>query len=142
MNTYHMRFYFLLALILFVTACGEQAPPLDKNDKSPDTVLLETYQLILDGKLIEAKATFDPRLLQAVLPPTNPDTFESFYQKQTAGWQRELLKTAVVGNDYSDAVWRVRIWNDDGTGSAGAKQDLAIIDGEWRIVFWGDFPKR
>ncbi len=141
MNKYPMQYYFLFALFLLVTACSEQAPPLDKNGKSPDTVLLETYQLILNGKLNEAKVAFDPRLLQAVLPPTNPDTFESFYEKQTADWKRELLKTAVVGNDYSDAVWRVRIWNDDGTGSAGAKQDLAIIDGEWKIVLWSDFSK-
>ena len=136
------RFIPAVLVLMLVAACGNEPPPTDAQGQSPDDVLLATYLKILGGDLAAAKQAFDPRLLKAVLPPTNPDTFESFYQKQTADWQPGLLRTKIVGNDYSAQVWRVRIWSDDGSGSAGAVQDLALIDGEWKIVFWGDYPKR
>lgn len=133
-----MKYTWLLGFLLII-GCAKTLAPFDNNNDSPDTVLKKAYEHILAGDLQTAETFFDQRLLKAVLPPTHPDTFESFYKKQTEGWTSADLHTEIFGNDYNPAVWRVRIGPAD--GRSGAVHDLAQIDGQWKIVYWGDWPK-
>ena len=66
------------------------------------------------------------------------------HNRSTEGWQASRLTTGLVGNDYNDDLWRVKIIPDEGKGKnngPGIVQDLYMIDGVWKIVFWNHYPK-
>ena len=135
----------LLALLVLLTGCASDAPPpVDKNGKTPDAVVVDAYRQMFAGNFESARSHFDDRLINAIFPPTNPENFESFFKKQIVPWKMEQLKTVVEGTPYNDNVWRVNINIDAGKGKnnpGGAVHDLALIDGAWKFVFWGDYPK-
>lgn len=136
--------WFLVLITLAALGCSSPPPPTDSAGNSPEATLKTAYELILAGDFADAEKHFDERLIKAVLPPTHPDDFTSFYKKQTENWKAERLQTELKGNDYNDNVWRVRIWSEEGRGkdnTPGAMQDLAQINGVWKIVFWGDYEK-
>jgi len=131
-----------LSLIVFLNSCGTKNAPLDDNGKSPEQVMMETYQLIIDGDYEAAIKNFSPEYIKEFLTDKNI-TFEE-YCKQAEGWQKEWLRTELVGNDYNENIWRVKIIPDEGKGKEnrpGIVQDLHMIDGSWKIVFWNHYPK-
>ena len=133
---------FIICSLVLIFGCSQAPPPLDSNGKSPDTVLMETYVLILEGKLDEAHQNFAPEYIKALITD-NKSTFEE-YCSNTSEWKVEWLKTTVMGNDYNKDLWRVRIFPDEGKGNenmAGIVQDMYIVDGSWKIVFWDHYPK-
>ena len=134
----------LIATLSFVlVSCEKPSAPLDSSGSGPDEVLLSTYKLILAGDFSKAENSFSPEFLQEFVV-SKGKTFEGYAQEYTKGWKPEWLKTEVMGNDYNSAVWRVKLIPDEGKGAgngAGIVQDLAMMDGKWRIVFWGHFPK-
>ena len=104
---------------------------------------METYVLILNEKYEEAKNNFSPEFIETIVTKNNP-TFVEYARKYTKNWKVEWLKTKLVGNNYNDNVWRVKIIPDEGKGALngpGIVQDFYIIDGAWKIVFWGDYPE-
>lgn len=129
----------LLALLL---GCTKAEPPLDSNGYTPQQVLLTTYIAIVEGRLDDAKANFSPTFIETMITKNN-STFAE-YCKNIEGWQVEWLKTKLMGNDYNDELWRVKVIPDEGKGKEnrpGIVQDLALIDGQWKVVFWGNYPK-
>lgn len=132
----------LLAPIIFLIGCGVKEAPLDTNGKTPQQVMMDTYVLILEGNYAEAQENFSAEFINEFITTKNT-TFVD-YCSMTDGWKVEWLKTKLLGNDYNDNVWRVRIIPDEGKGNenrAGIVQDLHLIDGVWKIVFWGHYPK-
>lgn len=132
-----------LTVILFLTACSTKEPPNDSNGETPSQVLMETYVLILNEKYEEAKNNFSPEFIETIVTKNNA-TFVEYARKYTKNWKVEWLKTKLVGNNYNDNVWRVKIIPDEGKGALngpGIVQDFYIIDGAWKIVFWGDYPE-
>lgn len=131
-----------LAAAFLIAGCSAEQPPLDSEGKTPQQVLMETYTLILEEKYTEAEKRFSPEFVKALITD-NKSTFVE-YCNNTKGWQREWLKTKLVGNDYNENLWRVKIIPDEGKGAhngPGIVQDLYMIDGEWKIVFWQHYPK-
>ena len=133
-----MKHLILIALLALI-GCAQEPPPVDSEGNPPNLKLKAAYQHLLAGDFATARTYFDDRLIAAVLPPSHPDTFESFYQKQVAEWTQHDLNTEIQGNEHNSKVWRVRIGPND--GRPGAVHDLAQIDGHWKIVYWGDYPK-
>ncbi len=132
----------LLVLFFFVVGCGATDAPKDSNGKTPQQVMMETYQLILEGKYEEAEANFSAEFIEEFITTKNT-TFVD-YSNTTNGWKREWLKTKLIGNDYNDNIWRVKIIPDEGKGKdngPGIVQDFYLIDGVWKIVFWNHYPK-
>lgn len=104
--------------------------------------MMETYVQILEGKYEEAQNNFSPAFIEEFV--TTKDTTFVEYCSMTKGWKVEWLKTKLMGNDYNDDVWRVKIIPDEGKGNMngpGIVQDFYIIDGAWKIVFWGHYSK-
>ena len=134
-----------ILISLTVAACGKNAPPpTDSAGQTPEQVVMKAYEFMFSGDFEGAKALFDERLIKAIFPPTHPQGFTGHYQEQIEPWTLANLKTKIIGNNYNDDVWRVRIWSEDGKGAenpAGAQHDLAIINGRWLLVNWSDFPK-
>ncbi len=136
------RSFIVLAAILFLAGCSVNEPPSDLNGKTPQQVLMDTYVLILDGKYAEAQKSFSPEFVETMITKNNM-TFDE-YCRNTNGWKVEWLKTERVGNKYNDEMWRVKIIPDEGKGNEngpGIVQDLYLIDGAWKIVFWNHYPK-
>ena len=136
------RAMLLLIAVFIMFGCGAKETPKDSNGLSPEQVLMNTYTLILDGKFEAAQKNFSPEFIEEMITK-NKSTFVE-YCKNTEGWKKEWLKTKLVGNDYNDNIWRVKIIPDEGKGAnnrPGIVQDLHIIDGTWKIVFWGHYPK-
>ena len=132
----------LLAPIIFLIGCGVKEAPLDTNGRTPQQVMMDTYLLVLEGNYAEAQKNFSAEFINEFITTKNT-TFVD-YCSMTDGWKVEWLKTKLLGNDYNDNVWRVRIIPDEGKGKhnrAGIVQDLYLIDGVWKIVFWGHYPK-
>ncbi len=141
MNTTYQSFT-LLAAILFLMACSVKEPPKDSNGKTPQQVIMDTYLLILKGKYAEAQNNFSPEFIKEFVTTKNTTFVE--YASNTNGWKVEWLKTKLVGNKYNDEMWRVKIIPDEGKGNRngpGIVQDLYLIDGVWKIVFWNHYPK-
>ena len=138
-----MKSYLIIALasILTLTGCSTKEAPIDSSGNKPDQVLLDTYKLIVDGKFDEAQKNFSPDYIETFITSKNT-TFEEYCSK-TKGWTSESLKTEVMGNDYNDNLWRVKIYSEinGSQNGPGIVQDLYIIDGEWVIVFWNHYPK-
>ena len=137
-----IQLFTVLATIFVLAACGTDAPPLDSNGKTPQQVLMDTYVLIVEGNFEAAEKNFSSQFLQEFVS-SKQQTFAE-YCRDTSGWKKEWLKTILVGNDYNDQVWRVKIIPDEGKGKEkgpGIVQDLHIIDGVWKVVFWGHYPK-
>jgi len=141
-----MKFKYLFLIIIItiflLTCCSTPEPPVDLNGNTPQKVLMDTYVLILEGKYEEAKTNFSPQYIEEIMTSKNITFIE--YCSNTQGWKVEWLKTKVVGNDYNENVWRVKLIPDEGKGKhnrAGIVQDLHIIDGYWKIVFWNHYPK-
>ena len=136
------RNFIAAVLITMFVGCATKEAPLDSQGKSPQQVLLETYTLIIEGNYSEAEANFSPSFIDELITK-NKSTFIE-YCGNAKDWKVEWLKTKVMGNDYNDNVWRVKIIPDEGKGShngPGIVQDLSIIDGMWKIVFWGHYKK-
>ena len=139
------RTYLIIAMLagaLLIFGCSENKPAVDSNGKTPQQVLMETYTLVLEGKYDEAKNNFSPAFIEELITKNN-STFAE-YVSNTEGWKVEWLKTKLVGNDYNDNLWRVKIIPDEGKGAnngPGIVQDLYLIDGAWKIVFWNHYPK-
>ncbi len=98
--------------------------------------------LILKGKYAEAQNNFSPEFIKEFVTTKNTTFVE--YASNTNGWKVEWLKTKLVGNKYNDEMWRVKIIPDEGKGNRngpGIVQDLYLIDGVWKIVFWNHYPK-
>ncbi len=141
-----MKTYYQIVIIaltaLLAFGCTSKEAPVDSQGKTPQQVMMETYTLILEGNYSEAKKNFNPEFIDAVITKNN-STFEE-YCKNTEGWKISWLKTKVKGNDYNDNLWRVKIIPDEGKGAnngPGVVQDLYIIEGKWKIVFWNHYPK-
>ena len=89
-----------------------------------------------------ALANFSDEFIEEFLTSKNV-TFEE-YCSYAKDWKVEWLRTELIGNDYNKNVWRLKIITNEGKGEhngAGAVQDLYKINGKWKIVFWGDYPK-
>ena len=130
-----------LAALALLLGCSEK-PPVDAQGKTPQQVLMETYNLILDGQYAQAQQAFSPQFIQALITDNNL-TFVD-YCGNIKGWQPEWMKTKLMGNDYNDDVWRVKLIPDEGKGKEnrpGIVHDMHIVDGKWTIVFWGHYPK-
>ena len=136
-----------LAAAFLLIGCGEKQAPLDSNGNTPQQVLLETYVLIAEGEYDKAKGNFSPKYIKDFI--TSKDlTFIDFHSNEhgidTRGWDVKWLKTVLAGNDYNDNVWRAKLIVDEGKGKhnrPGVVHDFHLIDGVWKIVFWGDYPK-
>lgn len=131
-----------IALSSLLLACSETPPPVDADGKTPDQVLLETYTMMVSGQCEEAMDKFSDAYLQKFLTDKNKSHEE--YCVTTDGWQVSWLKAKNMGNDYNSELWRVKIIPDEGKGASnrpGVVHDLRIIDGQWKVVFWGDYPK-
>lgn len=132
----------LILMVVFILGCATEQPPVDANGKSPEQVMVETYTQIINGNFDEAVKSFSDEYIEEFMTSKNI-TFEE-YCKLAEGWKVEWLKTELVGNDYNKDLWRVRIIPDEGKGKnngPGIVQDLYIIDGVWKIVFWNHYPK-
>ena len=147
----HMKLHHLLAAtfiaVCFLIGCSEKEAPQDSNGKTPQQVLLETYTLIAESQFDKAKENFSPKYIKDFMTSKNM-TFIEFHSNEqgidTRGWDVKWLKTNLVGNDYNDNVWRAKLIVDEGKGAhnrPGVVHDFHIIDGVWKIVFWGDYPK-
>ena len=133
----------LTAVAFLLTGCGTPDPPTDSAGKGPDEIMLETYQLILAGNFAEAEKSFSPKFLDEFVV-SKGKTFDFYCGEYTKGWKPEWLKTQVMGNDYNQDIWRVKIIPDEGKGAEnrpGIVQDLILVEGAWQIVFWGHYPK-
>ena len=131
-----------LAVLFVLVGCGSQEAPKDANGKPPEQVMMQTYQFILAGKFDEAEANFSAEFIEEFITSKNTTFID--YNTNTKGWKPEWLKTKLMGNDYNDNVWRVKIIPDEGKGNEngpGIVQDLHLIDGVWKIVFWNHYPK-
>ena len=136
------KLFTALAAICFLLGCSVKEPPRDSSGKTPQQVLMDTYVLILEGKYEDAKNNFSPEFIEEFVTKKNITFVE--YCGNTKGWKSEWLKTKLVGNDYNDELWRVKIIPDEGKGSEnspGIVQDLYIIDSVWKIAFWNHYPK-
>ena len=134
----------LIAVVLttMFIGCTTKEAPRDSQGKTPQQVLLETYTLILEGKDSEAESNFSPEFIEELITK-NESTFIE-YCSNTKGWKADWLKTKIMGNDYNDNVWRVKIIPDEGKGShngPGIVQDFSIVNGVWKVVFWGHYKK-
>ena len=110
---FHLRKLITLAALVLLVGCG-QKPPVDAQGKSPQQVLLETYELILDGQYAQAQKNFSPQFIQTLITDNNSTFVE--YCANTKGWQADWLKTKLMGNDYNDSLWRVKLIPDEGKG--------------------------
>lgn len=132
---------------VFLIGCSTKEAPLDSNGKTPQQVLLETYVLITEGKYDKAELNFSPKYIKDFITGRNLTFIQFHSNKQgidTRGWDVKWLKTSLKGNDYNKNVWRVKLVVDEGKGAnnrPGVVHDLHLIDGVWKIVFWGDYPK-
>ena len=136
----------LLGLAVLATAllagCQSATPPTDVDGKLPQDVMMETYVAVLEGRYAEAERRFSPAFVKTFMTDRNL-TLEQ-YTEYTRGWKVEWLRTELVGNDYNDAMWRVKIIPDEGKGAGngpGIVHDFYQIDGAWKIVFWNHYPK-
>ena len=132
----------LFCVILLIISCSETKAPLDAHGKSPEQVLMETYIDIIYGNLDKAEQNFAPEFVKEIISDNGSTFYE--YCQNTDGWRIEWLKTTLIGNEYNDNVWRVRIYPDEGKGKEnrpGIVQDMHIIDGSWKVVFWNHYPK-
>jgi hypothetical protein len=130
-----------LAALALLVGCSEK-PLVDSRGKTPEQVLMETYDLILEGQYARAQENFSPQFI-ATLITNNNSTFID-YCANTKGWRSDWMKTKLMGNDYNDDLWRVKLIPDEGKGKhnrPGIVHDLSIVDGKWTIVFWGHYPK-
>ena len=137
------QFATLVAITTVLIGCSKKEAPKDSKGKSAELVLMDTYKLILQKKYDEAKKNFSPKFIEEFVT-TKKTTFEAYASKDTKGWKVEWLKTKVMGNDYNDKMWRVKIIPDQGKGAQngpGIVHDFYIIDGTWKIVFWNNYPK-
>lgn len=136
------RLLTMLITTFAIVGCGTAQPPLDSQNRTPEQVMIATYTSILEDHYDEAIRNFSHEFITEFVT-SKEISFEEYCQ-MTAGWQVEWLNTVLVGNDYNDDVWRVKIIPDEGKGKhngPGVVQDLHIIDGEWKIVFWGHYPR-
>ena len=112
------------------------------GDKDSARVLMETYHLILDGQYARARENFSPQFIDALITNNNATFID--YCGHVKGWRSDQLKTKLMGNDYNDKLWRVKLIQDEGKGEPsrqGILHDLYIVDGKWTIVFWGHYSK-
>ena len=131
----------LLVVLTLLLGCSEK-PPADAQGRTPQQVLMETYNLILDGQYALAQENFSPKFIETLITNNN-STFVD-YCANTKGWRPDWMRTKVMGNDYNDDIWRVKLIPDEGKGKhnrPGIVHDMAIVDGKWTIVFWGHYPK-
>ncbi len=131
----------VVAALALLLGCSEK-PPADSQGRTPQQVLLETYELILDGQYARAQENFSPQFIQTLITNNN-STFVD-YCGNIKGWRSDWLKTKLIGNDYNDNLWRVKLIPDEGKGKhnrPGIVHDLYMVDGKWTIVFWGHYPK-
>lgn len=130
-------------LTVAMYGCGSSAPPTDSNAQLPQDIVMETYRLILSGDYAGAQENFSDEYIEEFVTSRNK-TFKEYADGPTEGWKPEWLKTKLMGNKYNRDVWRVKIIPDEGKGAnngPGIVHDLHIIDGRWKIVFWGHYPK-
>ena len=137
-----IRYSVITGLLATLLACAKATPPADNFARTPDEVLLETYLLMVRGQCTEAMTNFSAAYVETFI--TEKGKTAEDYCASVAEWQEEWLRVEVKGNDYNDAMWRVKVIPDEGKGSGnrpGAVHDFYLIDGAWKIVFWGDYPK-
>ena len=130
-----------LAMVALLGGCNADRPPVDSRGKTPQQVVKETYALILEGQYAQARSNFSAKFIQELI--TNNDRTFIDYCASTKGWRPDRLKTQLIGKAYDGDLWRVKlIPGDDNekTDRAGVVHDLYMINGNWTIVFWGDYP--
>lgn len=143
----YLQYLIVLIVLVLVTGCAGKKAPLDANNRTPAQVLLETYQLIVQGDYAAAERNFSARYVEELITSKGSD-FVAFHQNPNGidvrAWQVAWLKSELVGNDYNDNVWRAKIIVDAGKGKEnppGVVHDFHLIDGVWKIVLWSDYPK-
>lgn len=134
--------FLLIAVSVVMLACESAKPPVDNNGQTPQDVLMNTYMSVLEGDYDSAMANFSDAYIEEMITKKHISVAEYF--NNTREWKKEWLKVKLVGNKYNDALWRVKIIPDEGKGAEngpGVVQDLYMIDGSWKIVFWGHYPQ-
>ncbi len=104
--------------------------------------MMIAYEAAMTGDWQPMQILVSPSYLEAINPNDLPFETAMDQYETLSTWTRTNLRTQLVGNDIHPEMWRVRIYSDDGLGAsnpAGIVHDLVMIDGEWRIVFWGDY---
>ena len=141
------RWFAMFFAVSLLLGCSSQKAPIDRNGKTPQQVLLETYTLITQGKYVDAKKNFSDRYIEELIT-SKGRTFFDFHSDphgvDTRGWKIEWLKTNLIGNNYNDNVWRANLDVDAGKGKEnppGVVHDFHIIDGAWKIILWSVYPK-
>ena len=76
---------------MLLTGCGAVEAPADFIGNTPQTVLLDTYKLIVNGDYDEARKNFSDKFLEKFVT-TKKIAFED-YCSNTKGWKLEWLKT-------------------------------------------------
>ncbi|MCB1197604.1 MAG: hypothetical protein R3A45_06075 [Bdellovibrionota bacterium] len=138
----YLGLFVCVSFLILLLACEKSKAPLDSNHQSPEDVMLSTYTLIVNGEYDRARQNFSDQFIDIMLTKHHI-TFEK-YCENTKGWKVQWLKTQSMGNQYNKDMWRVKIIPDEGKGpnnGPGIVQDFYLIDGQWKIVFWGDYPK-
>ena len=132
----------MLFAAVFIWGCGTPEAPLDKNGNKPSDVLLTAYTAVVNKDFDSAKLHFSDAFIKELITDKNI-SFEKYCENAT-NWQVSWLKTKPMGNDYNDNVWRAKIIPDEGKGAEngpGIVHDFHLIDGVWKVVFWGHYPK-
>ncbi len=134
----------VLVLSSIIFGCNSPSPAVDATGQLPQDVVMETYTFIIESNYDRALENFSEQYIEEFMTSRNI-TFRQYADRpRKEGWKREWLRTKLVGNKYNRDVWRVEITPDEGKGKgnrATIVHDLYMIDGRWKIVFWGHYPK-
>jgi len=143
-----MKIKILMVVILFLSACNEvKQAPLDTQGLTPEQVMFKIFVLITKGYYEEAETHYSKQYINEFMTKKNI-SFKEYHENSrgidTRGWLQQTLRTEPVGNNYNKDVWRVNLNVDEGKGKSnpvGVVHDFYLINGFWKVVFWGDYPR-
>lgn len=133
----------LVVTSLLLVSCTQEPPPKDKNGDLPQDVLLKVYDLMKSKKYDEAQKYYSPTYIKELVTD-HKRSFQEYAEKEVLNYITGKATCEKINNSYHDQKWEITLKMVNPAVKKyipGRVCNLAIQDGEWKIVLWTEYKK-
>ena len=119
------------------SAGGAASKAVDANGQTAPEFVRSTYLAMVENRYADVQARFNAPYLQYI--EGEGGSLEGFFEPHVGAWRADRLAVKPMRKQVRPDMYRIKAFQDDGTGRPGVVNDVMLIDGQWTYVLWSNF---